>query len=184
MRKSTIFSVSAAAFLSLGLAGCNNDEGANNYNDNAMPLGYYSNEDINDDNRYTGDGPVTEILDRNSNRQILNQNFRNEKSQDPKQNNVSYQGNLKEFNGNKKSLNNGAVDGQFLRKIAKRAATVKGVNDAEAFVRGDTIIISIETNARNRQTVSNVEDAIRPIANGKKIKVVTNNMRNVNTNWD
>ncbi|MCA1031894.1 YhcN/YlaJ family sporulation lipoprotein [Bacillus timonensis] len=66
---------SAVLILSgLSLVGCNTDQGAldTRYNDNARPIGYYSNENVdhNDKNGNAyimddNDGPLTEIMDRN-----------------------------------------------------------------------------------------------------------------------
>ncbi|MEH7236167.1 YhcN/YlaJ family sporulation lipoprotein [Bacillus sp. JJ1562] len=77
MRK-ILYSVSTAALLLGGLTACNTNEGAGPntyYNDNARPIGYYSNE--NDRDRYDrngngyrlrdNDGPLTEIMDRTGN---------------------------------------------------------------------------------------------------------------------
>ncbi|THE15322.1 hypothetical protein E1I69_00290 [Bacillus timonensis] len=77
MRK-ILYSVSTAALLLGGLTACNTDQGAapnKDYNDNARPIGYYSNENDRDRNDRNGngyrlrdnDGPLTEIMDRNGN---------------------------------------------------------------------------------------------------------------------
>ncbi len=73
-----LYSVSTAALLLGGLTACNTNQGAapnRDYNDNARPIGYYSNENIRDDNVRNrngyhlrdNDGPLTEIMDRNGN---------------------------------------------------------------------------------------------------------------------
>ncbi|MFS0861705.1 YhcN/YlaJ family sporulation lipoprotein [Fredinandcohnia sp. 179-A 10B2 NHS] len=76
MRK-VLYTLSTAALMLGGLTACNTDEGAldTRYNDNARPIGYYSNENNNDRNERNGngyrindnDGPLTEIMDRNGN---------------------------------------------------------------------------------------------------------------------
>ncbi|MEH7379806.1 YhcN/YlaJ family sporulation lipoprotein [Bacillus sp. JJ1533] len=72
MRK-ILYSVSTAALLLGGLTACNTDQGASpnrDYNDNARPIGYYSNEnnrDRNGNGTRDNDGPLTEIMDRNGN---------------------------------------------------------------------------------------------------------------------
>ncbi|RFB17663.1 hypothetical protein DZB84_07360 [Bacillus sp. HNG] len=69
-----LYSVSTAALLLGGLTACNTNQGAapnKDYNDNARPIGYYSNENDRDRNGNgrlrDNDGPLTEIMDRNGN---------------------------------------------------------------------------------------------------------------------
>lgn len=75
--RKVLYTLSTAALMLGGLTACNTDEGASGtrYNDNARPIGYYSNENNNDRNERNGngyrindnDGPLTEIMDRNGN---------------------------------------------------------------------------------------------------------------------
>ncbi len=72
-----LYTVSTAALLLGGLTACNTDnQGAGpnkDYNDNARPIGYYSNEnnrnneDGNGNRLRDNDGPLTEIMDRTGN---------------------------------------------------------------------------------------------------------------------
>ncbi|MFD1736055.1 YhcN/YlaJ family sporulation lipoprotein [Bacillus salitolerans] len=73
MNKKIIYTLSTA-FLLGSLAACNTDQGAmednTRYNDTARPIGYYSNENIDEENgnaylpERDNDGPITEMLDR------------------------------------------------------------------------------------------------------------------------
>jgi spore cortex protein len=73
LHKKVLYTLSTA-FLLGSLAACNTNEGAmedhTNYNDSARPIGYYSNENIDEENgnaylpERDNDGPITEMLDR------------------------------------------------------------------------------------------------------------------------
>ncbi|MFT4412777.1 YhcN/YlaJ family sporulation lipoprotein [Fredinandcohnia humi] len=85
MRKA-LYTLSTATLMLGALTACNTNQGAldTNYNDNARPIGYYSNENVDrterNGNGYRvndNDGPLTEIMDRNGDGNNNQNNYRN-----------------------------------------------------------------------------------------------------------
>ncbi|MCC3356577.1 YhcN/YlaJ family sporulation lipoprotein [Bacillus sp. REN16] len=114
MRK-ILYSVSTAALLLGGLTACNTDQGAStNSNDNARPIGYYSNEDDRDRNVRNGngyqlrdnDGPLTEIMDRNGNNFNRNDRTGVMNNRNDRNNKTGIMNNRNDRNNNSYSMDN------------------------------------------------------------------------------
>lgn len=131
MRK-ILYTVSTAALLLGGLTACNTDQGAapnRDYNDNARPIGYYSNENAQDRNDRNGngyrlrdnDGPLTEIMDRNGNNRndrtgvMNNRNDRNY-NRTGVMNNRNDRNNRTGIMNNRNDNNTGILDNDRTRK--------------------------------------------------------------------
>ena len=188
----------------IGLTGCGNDNETaiqDQRNDNTIPIGYYSNENhdgnggnailLEDDN----DGPATEALDhslgkeREANRQGV-QNLRG--------NNGVYKINNREIAIDGKSdigagdrnyhghLNNNALptrqsyytgnEGRLSEKISSEAKKVANVKDAQTVIEEKNIIVGVMLNDENKtdETKRNIKNAIEPYADGRSVKVMTN----------
>ncbi|WP_411333502.1 YhcN/YlaJ family sporulation lipoprotein [Metabacillus indicus] len=193
--KLTAFAVIAVA--ASGLAACNNNnEGAldTRYNDNARPIGYYSNEhrgnNGNADN-VDNDGPLTEMMEGDMNDNYFTKvndrdtAFHNGRMDNPtaplsnedgmlerdnrfSRNDENYHGQVKQisyYNDNEKAL---------AKKVSERAADVKNVDDVRTLVNGDQVLVAVDTDDKNDKNVKNaVMDAVKPAANGKDVQVVT-----------
>jgi spore cortex protein len=66
-------------------------------------------------------------------------------------------------------------DGKLAEKIAARAANVENVKDARALVYRDSILVALDTNAKNSTRAEHlVKQAISPYTKNKKVRVVSN----------
>ncbi|MCH1626545.1 YhcN/YlaJ family sporulation lipoprotein [Ferdinandcohnia quinoae] len=197
-----LYTISTAAIILGGLTACNNnDHGAmetKSYNDNARPIGYYSNEGMNDRTDRNGnayrvddnDGPLTEIMDRtgnnnndnrifnnnrNNNAGIMNDRNTNRVRNDGNDADLNYHGHLNDNNARVRSAgyyNN--YDGKLAKKIANRASKVANVDDARVLVTKDNIIVAVDTSDNNDNNVKNdVRKAVQSLANGKNINIIT-----------
>lgn len=164
LQKKAIFTLASGVLLAVGLSGCNNNAGTNQYNDNLNPVGYYSNEKINDDRTgLDNDGPVTEIMDRNAGKNNINQTV-------PLVNEDQHFNNR---NVDNSSYYN-SYDGKLAKKIENRAEKVKNVNDATVAIRDNDVLIALAADETNQKSMSEqVKKAVQPLAKGKTVHVVT-----------
>lgn len=179
----------------MGLVGCGaNNEGATNSGESnrMLPVGYYSNENhsgdgnvrINDDN----DGPLTEIMDNtygsNGLRSVSNEDGKQQKennnnmfNREPRfsRNDANYHGHLKRNNGPTRSSYYTAYDGKLAEQIRNTAAKVENVQDAEASIKDNRVIVAVilEDASKERETKAAVRDALKPQMGGKSLTVVT-----------
>jgi spore cortex protein len=167
--KKSIFTTLSASLVLAGLVGCQtNDEALDDrYDNSTRPIGYFSNDDRNMHNDYNNgrgmdQGPLTDMFDLNDNRE---EHFINTR-----------------LNNDSRGMNgpNGNVDrrnsrnGDLARRIDALVERINDVEDANTVVYGDTILVAVDTNDRNDNDVEQrVEDAVRRLAAGKTVRVVT-----------
>ncbi|WLR44067.1 YhcN/YlaJ family sporulation lipoprotein [Bacillus carboniphilus] len=161
MRK-TAKLVTALTIMSTGLVACNTNNEAmdKNYNDNTQPIGYYSNDKMNDRNR----GGVTDIVDDTT---------RNKRDN-------NYGTNMKDYNkqnvNNRRDMNifNGDANGNLADSITDRVSRIRNVEDCRTLVNGDNVIVAVDTDDKNNADVTNeVKKECSDIAAGKNVQVVT-----------
>ncbi|WP_165970845.1 YhcN/YlaJ family sporulation lipoprotein [Peribacillus frigoritolerans] len=187
----------AIAIAATGLAGCNNNEGAldTRYDDSTRPIGYYSDEHRNNNNdgvdNVDNDGPLTEMMEGDMNDNYFTKvndrdtAFHNGRMDNPtaplsnedgmieKDNRFSrtdenYHGQVKQVNYYNDQ------DEAIAKNVSEKAADVKDVDDVRTVVNGDQVLVAIDTDDKNDKDVKNaVLNAVRPAAEGKDIKVVT-----------
>ncbi|WP_010678271.1 YhcN/YlaJ family sporulation lipoprotein [Bacillus timonensis] len=125
MRK-ILYTVSTTALLLGGLTACNTNQGASpntDYNDNARPIGYYSNENGRDRNgngyrTRDNDGPLTEIMDRtgNNNRTGVMNNRNGNNNRTGVMNNRNGNNNRTGVMNNRNNDHTGVMDNNKTRK--------------------------------------------------------------------
>jgi spore cortex protein len=181
-----------------GLAACGSYEGELDarYDDNARPIGYYTNENNreNNGNAYImndNDGPVTEFLDRGAldrrtdvnRREITNPTVPYaerdrtffERDNRFKYNDINYHGHLNSMNAKTRSSYYNRYNGELAEKIAMCAADVENVADARALVYRDSVLVAIDTNSNDIRRLENkVKQAVAPYTKNKKVRVVSN----------
>lgn len=161
MQKRAIYTLGSGILLIAALAGCNNT-GTTNYNDNASPLGYYSDEAINDDRTgLDNDGPITEMMDRNA-KGYQTVPLTNEGV------------NLNKQNINRNSMSNSELSsGRLTEKIEQQVRKVKNVEDVRVLIQGNDVLIVLDTNGKNqRQIETEVKKTVRPLTKGRNVYVV------------
>jgi spore cortex protein len=160
-----------SGLLMFGIAGCagNNRADLNNrYNDNARPIGYYSNENhpnqnsgfFNDDD----DGPITEMMDHNLGTERKSNNI-----QTRNVNNISPTGT--------------SAVGKLSDQIRMKTAGVDNVQDVRSVVNGSNILITVQLKDKNKakQTKKAIRKAIRPYTDGRSVTIHIDN-DNLNSN--
>jgi spore cortex protein len=200
-----------SALLTIGLAGCANDDqagGEKNRNDNALPMGYYSNENHKSNKNgwpADNDGPLPEAMDHTLGLEhgIANENTRrqmqvrneNGNPQNPttplakedrnffqhdnrfSSSDANYHGHL-----NQRRLNvpgtdttNPEAQDRVTDQIRSKAAAVDNVQQVRSVLYGNDVIVYIEVNdgGRSDETKKAVQTAVKPYANGKNIRVIT-----------
>jgi spore cortex protein len=183
----------------VGTAGCagNNRAGVNeNYQDNARPIGYYSNENHpNQTNALftDNDGPLTEMMDhtlgtergnpQNQARMLLQGKINNENpsnlSGTPATNNrlntsnTNYSGNLNQRNTAFSTDPN--TLGKMSDQIRSQAAKVKNVQDVRSVVYRSSVLITVKLKDKSQaeKTKQAIVKAIQPYADGRSITVIT-----------
>jgi spore cortex protein len=186
LKKKRWIIVPISGFLMFGIAGCaaNNRADVNNrYNDNARPIGYYSNE--NHPNQNSGffnddDGPITEMMDH-----TLGSERKSKTIQTRNINNIPP---TPVDNGNQS--NNRTPTGTSERakvsdQIRMKVNGVDNVKDVRSVVNGSNILITVQLKDKNKakQTKKAIRKAIRPYANGRSVTIhIDNDKLNSNLN--
>lgn len=183
--------LSATIMMTLSLAACGtNEEG--NQGGQALPIGYYSNEDheekgghtnwLNEDN----DGPFTEIMDhsfggegeRNQLRALNNDAAPGGEYNDTlfSRDDRNYHGHLNENRGGARSPYFTGYDGARVKKINEAAALVVNVADARSIIHEEHLLIGVmlEDPSREQETKAKIKDVVEPFVEGKKLTIVTN----------
>jgi spore cortex protein len=185
------------AIMVFGVSGCagNNHAGVNErYQNNAQPIGYYSNE--NHPNQTNAlftddDGPLTEMMDhslgaergssQNQTRMQVqtksnsSNTFRTTVSNSPfNTNNTNYSGSLNQRNTDFSTDSN--TLGKISDQISSKAAKVENVQDVRTVVYSSSILISIQLKDKSQaeKTIQAVHDAVHPYVDGRPVKVITN----------
>ncbi len=185
-------SLTAIALLTTGLTACNGNEGAidnTNNNNQAQPIGYYTNED---NNGVDNEGPVTEMMDgmndgddssnyfkrvnnRNDNRNMSNPtvplgNRDNGLVRDNRysRGDANYHRHVNEVG----YYNRG--DGDIARKIQNSVKKMDNVDDARVLVTDDNVLVAINTNNRNDKDIKEkITRQTRKMSDGRNVQVVT-----------
>ncbi|WP_170289322.1 YhcN/YlaJ family sporulation lipoprotein [Metabacillus lacus] len=187
MRK-TLLGLTAAAVITGGLAGCNNNQGAGQNTDNGgmRNVGYFNNEGHGMDN----EGPLTEMLNgnnaaRENNRGNSNGNrMGNNPTAINNQNGRGDQNYHGHLNGT--GNNNQGRDRELKEDISERVSRIRNVRNVDTVISGDTVLIGIDVNRRDDDnTREQVRRAVAPMTRGKDVRVVTDErqlgrMRNIN----
>jgi spore cortex protein len=186
LKKASAFT--AIAILSTGLSACNGDEGAldTRYNDNAQPMGYYSNENTNVDN----EGPVTEMMDgmnndnnenyfRRVNDRYQNRNMSNQtvplgdqdngllKDNRFSKNDVNYHKHLK-------NVGNQRDDGKTAQQVSNAVEKINNVDEARVLVTDNNLIVAVDTQDNNNNKLKDrITKQVQKMANGRNVQVVT-----------
>ena len=188
----------------IGLTGCgNSNETAvqDQRNDETIPIGYYSNENhdgnggnailLEDDN----DGPATETLDhtlgreREVNRQsvqkmknnsgiykINNRDIANDGEYNLGSNDKNYHGHLNNNDLPTRQSYYTGNDGKLSDQITNEAKRVGNVKDARTVIQDKNIIVGVLLNDKTKadETRRNIKNALEPYADGRNVKVMTN----------
>lgn len=180
--KKTIFSLSAALMLGGGLAGCNaGDNQAIDNNTDTRPIGFYTNEDNRDNdlgmrNRDNGEGPMTDMMDRDGNNNNNNGriNYRNGTGNNADLNDDR----ITENAPNNSYFNNNG--GEKAEQIANRVGGMKNIEDARAIVTNDKVLVGVHTQDQADQNLNaSIRNTVRTMVKGKDIHVTTDeNMYN------
>lgn len=178
--------------LSIGLTGCgvNEDQTADrNRQNNARPIGYYSNEQHEGNNgvgNADNDGPITEMMDhtfgdegntnRNNVRNVNNRNGTNVR-------NVNNRNNVNTTDRDERV----SYDKELAEKVSDRVTKMDNVKNARTLVYGENVLVAIEVeNTKNvAKTKAKVKDKLNDSLNGRDISVVTdrgifNNIEDIN----
>ncbi|HET7656839.1 MAG TPA: YhcN/YlaJ family sporulation lipoprotein [Bacillales bacterium] len=201
--KKSIFSLSAAFLLTGALAGCGADNGAVGDNDGVRPIGYYSDENTDDNdwgmNRNRNHNGM---LDNNNNGALGNRNdnlgynngdgLNNDTDNDLGlgNNNNNNNGKIDDGNNNGMGMMNG--DNHHERQaqaIANKLADMKNIENTSVVVTDDNVLVGIKTNDRGvtKHLKSSVRKTVQGMVQGKDIHVATsprmyNRIKNVNNN--
>jgi spore cortex protein len=188
--KKTILSTVAVLAIG-GLTACNADEGAmdRRYEDNARPIGYYSNENNDTNNEYErdamndkrnkgyggnysydhdNDGPITEILDRQQEPGIDGVN-------DLDRGDLNYSGHLRDRdNRGAPSSYYNQYEGRLAERLADRVGQMDNVKDARVVVNDNDVLVAIDTNDRNDVNMQKkIKRLAKTMAEGRNVRVVT-----------
>jgi len=181
--------LTAIALLTTGLTACNGDQGAleNNNNNQAQPMGYYTNEGNGADN----EGPVTEMMDGmngENNRnyfQRVNNRYDNRNMSNPtvplgnndnglvrdnrySHGDANYHHHLNEVG----YYNRG--DGEIAQKVKNSVEKMDNVEDARVIVTDDNVLVAIDTNDRNDKDMKQkVTKELQKMSEGRNIQVYT-----------
>lgn len=182
--------------MSTSLAACNNDEGAmdTNYDNSARPIGYYSNENVNQGNgvNFDNDGPITEMMDgRADNNNYFTRvnnrhnNFNNGKMDNPTvplgTNDQGLVRDNRYSNGDANYHNHTNEVGYYNRgdkelseKVANRVGKIENVDDVQTLVTDDNVLVAIDTNDRNDADMKEkITSEVRKMVKGRNVQVVT-----------
>lgn len=203
MQQHTKFWLLSSIFI-IGLTGCgNNEETAvqDGRKDSTIPIGYYSNEthDANGGNvillEGDNDGPATESLDHTLGKE---RDTHRQGDKGVKSKNGIYKINNREFFSDGRPvlgdddknyhghLNNNELptrqsyytgnEGKLSEKITSEVRKVANVTEAQTVIDKKSIIVGILLNDENKaeETKRSIRKAIEPYANGRSVKVMTN----------
>jgi spore cortex protein len=184
------------AIMVFGVSGCagNNHAGVNErYQNNARPIGYYSNENHpNQTNALftDNDGPLTEMMDhtlgaergssQNQTRMQLQtksnppNTFRKSASNNRfNTNNINYSGGLNQRNSGFSTDSN--TLGKISDQISSEAAKVKNVQDVRVVVNDSSVLISLQlmNKSQAKKTIQAVREAVQPYIDGRSVTVIT-----------
>ncbi|MBA4537177.1 spore cortex protein CoxA [Bacillus aquiflavi] len=179
------YSFSLTALVASSLAGCNmNDETAvqdERYTDQTQPIGYYSNENHQQNNSNffnDNDGPVIDMLDRtlgedgnNSRTNIRNNLNWFKRDHHYSHADANYHGHL---NVDRTKHENAHVR-ELVNQIEKVTAETDNVKDIHSIAYGDEkVLISVVLfdQAKEKETKKKIKQRVNPFLNGKSIKVV------------
>lgn len=181
--------LSAIVIISTSLAACNANQGAldTRQNDNAQPMGYYSNEDTNVDN----EGPVTEMMDgmnnenndnyfrrvndRNQNRNMTNQTVPlgdrdNGLVRDNRfsHNDENYHGHIRNVGTNQRE------EGKTAQQVRNAVEKMNHVDEARVLVTDNNIIVAVDTQGtEENQLKDKIRKQVQKVAKGRNVQVVT-----------
>ncbi|WP_456278138.1 YhcN/YlaJ family sporulation lipoprotein [Bacillus sp. AK128] len=86
----------------------------------------------------------------------------------------NYHGQMAGRDNNTRASYNNNYNGRLAEEISNRVQQVINVEDVRTIINGDDILVAVDTNDRNNNTVEQqVRDAIRSVAAGKDVRVVT-----------
>lgn len=89
-------------------------------------------------------------------------------------NDFNYHGQMASRNNNARASYFNNYNGRLAEQIANRVQDVTNVDDVRTIVRGDDILVAIDTNDRNNRNVEQeVRNAIRTMTAGKDVRIVT-----------
>ncbi|ADE71651.1 MULTISPECIES: YhcN/YlaJ family sporulation lipoprotein [Priestia] len=158
----------------MGLGACNNkDQGMEQrYTDTTQPVGYHTNEKANEHRVDNPKGPMTEVLDGNG-----TPNYPLNVSDGRFDNPTNPYGNINNTNDRTNGVANmyygEDYPRDFTEKVADRAASVKGVENSRAVVRGDQLLVAVDPakDINNGRLKQNVLDKVKPIAKDYNVQV-------------
>lgn len=191
LRKSVSAAI-ALSFMTIGLAACNNNNGAldDRNRNGAAPIGYYSADRDRNFDYVDNDGPITEMFDggmddndmlrdandRNRDRSLTVNDRRNNGFQ---RSDVNYHNHLRDVGSN---------NAQLAERISDQVSRLKNVQDVDTLVTNDRVVVAINTTDRNEQNVKNrAKRVVSRLAGNKSIHIVTDEetftrVRNINNN--
>ncbi|WLD92225.1 YhcN/YlaJ family sporulation lipoprotein [Alkalihalobacillus sp. AL-G] len=148
--------VASALFLTGALTACNADDNealdTRDAND-TRPIGYYSNENMNNGDR--GEGPLTQIADR-----------------DDGGNNLVGRNGGNDGNGAQINYADG-YEGDLAQRISRKVNKMDNVEDARVIINNDAVIVGIDTSDQNDRNVKEqVRKEVQEITN-KNVRVTT-----------
>jgi spore cortex protein len=86
----------------------------------------------------------------------------------------NYHGQMANRDNNTRSSYNNNYNGRLAEQISDRVQNVNNVEDVRTIINGDEVLVAIDTNDRNNQNVEKqVRDAVRSMAAGKNVRVVS-----------
>jgi spore cortex protein len=180
-----------------GCAGNNRADVKNRYNDNARPIGYYSNENHPNQSPRVftdNDGPITEMADHSLGDEGRNTNIKTRNiNNSPPNPFFDKQGTVPNRNDNATVQRNNRIpagtnkNGEISDQIRKKAASVSNVRDVRSVVYGSNVYISVQLldKTRAKQTKQAIRKAVRPYTDGRAVTVITeegtfDNEQNIN----
>lgn len=180
-----------------GVSGCagNKHAGVNERDqNNAQPMGYYSNENhpkqtnaLFTDN----DGPLTEMMDHNlgaekggpqnqTRMQLQTKSNSSNYLNPPAPNNRFNTNNIKNSGDLSQMKTDFSTGSNALEKISdqisRNAAKVKNVQEVRTNVYSSSILISIQLKDKSqaKKTIQDVHDAVQPYVEGRPVTVIIN----------
>jgi spore cortex protein len=168
------------------------------YNDATRPIGYYSTERYADDFRYgqygtnatnydnsyilSRRGPAADFFDTDNNRARIPGITRFDTDTPALPLDADFSDADRNYHGHLNSMESKTTpsyyrkyDGRLAETISRRAAAVRGVNDARTLVYRDHVLVAISTNSKYADHVKRlVAQAVAPHTKGKHVRVVSN----------
>ncbi|TYR82810.1 spore cortex protein [Priestia megaterium] len=194
---------SIAVTCMMGLAACNNnDQGMEQrYTDLTQPIGYYSDENPEENRLDQGEGPVTEMLDgddRNRTRSVPldisdgrydnpTNSYERAKYENQERfrsnaeigrGDLNYHGHLNGRHQVPDMSNNQAYPGELTKNVADRAASIGGVRDCRAVVDGNRLLVAVDPadeEVNEEQLQRQVLKKVKPLAEKYDVRIVVDN---------